>query len=295
MFNKNSQKAQTEPSIAKAALTRRTMVKRLGAAAALGAVAVGVSPTLALAGNTRSDILSTNSKPSGFNVLLVHGAFVDASSWNGVIALLQSDGHNVLAVQLPLSSLSEDVTITKQALASLSGPTVLVGHSYGGAVISAAATGAANAIGLVYAAAFAPAEGQSINDLGANFSAPPLSQHLALSYRPGYIWTDPAYFQQVIAADIPQSFTRVLAVTQKPIVPNAFGEPSGPVAWGTLPSWFLVSKQDQAINPDLERAMAKNIKATTVEIDSSHASPASHPEAVVSLIEAAIKQYKKTH
>jgi pimeloyl-ACP methyl ester carboxylesterase len=295
MLNENSQKAQNQLSVGRAKLSRRTVVKQLGMVAAAGAVALSVAPTLALAADNQTDKSVANAKPSGFNVLLVHGAFVDASSWNQVTGLLQGQGHNVLAVELPLTSLAEDVTITQQALATLSGPTVVVGHSYGGAVISAAATGAANVIGLVYVAAFAPAEGQSINDLGANFPPPALSQHLALSYRPGYIWADPAFFHQVIAADLPLALSRVLAVTQKPIVPSAFAEPSGPVAWGSVPTYFLVSKQDQAINPDVERAMAKNIKATTVEINSSHASPASHPDAVVSLIETAIKQCKKTH
>lgn len=167
-------------------LTRRTMVKRLGMAAA-ATVAVSVSPGFALADDAgRSDDSSPSRKPSGFNVLLVHGAFADASSWNQVVSLLQKEGHNVLAVQLPLTSLADDVAVTRQALASLVGPTVLVGHSYGGAVITGAGTGAANAIGLVYASAFAPAEGENLLDVSSHAAPPEAISHTIPSYRAGF-------------------------------------------------------------------------------------------------------------
>jgi len=277
-------------------VTRRALVKRLGVAAAASTLAVAAFPSLTVAqDNDQSEDNAANRKPSGFNVLLVHGAFADASSWSGVISLLQKEGHNVLAVQLPLTSLSDDVAVTQQALAStsFSGPTVLVGHSYGGAVITNAAVGAANVIGLVYASAFVPAEGENVFALNSLFAPPEGGSHFIPSYRPGFLWIDPAFFPAVFAADVAPSLARVLAVAQKPISLNSFLEKSGPAAWQTLPSWYLVSKQDKAINPDLERFMAKRINASTVEVDSSHASPLSHPRTVVSLIGAAIKQHKK--
>lgn len=275
-------------------LTRRTMVKRLGMAATASALAVWVSPAFALAENdNRSDDTSFSRKPSGFNVLLVHGAFADASNWNQVIKLLQKEGHNVLAVQLPLTSLADDVAVTRQVLASLVGPTVLVGHSYGGAVITGAGTGASNAIGLVYASAFVPAEGKSLVEVSNQAAPPEAISRTIPSYRAGFAWIDPPYFPQAFAADVDPVQARIMAVTQKPIAFNCFVEKSGPAAWQNLPSWYLVSKQDKEINPDLERFMANRIGATTIEVDSSHASPLSHPRAIVDLIGAAVRNYKK--
>jgi len=298
LFEKQPVSSKEEENIqpVTTSLNRRTMIKRLGIAAATGTLALSISPALVLADNdNRSDDTSPRRKPSGFNVLLVHGAFADASSWNQVISLLQKEGHNVLAVQLPLTSLADDVAVTQQALASatLTGPTVLAGHSYGGAVITGAATGAANAIGLVYASAFAPAEGESLLDVSANAAPPQAISHTIPSYRNGFAWIDPAYYPQAFAADVDPAQARVMAVTQKPIAFKCFVEKSGPAAWQKLPSWYLVSKQDKEINPDLERFMANRIGATTIELNSSHASPVVHPHAIAGLIEAAIKHYKK--
>jgi pimeloyl-ACP methyl ester carboxylesterase len=161
----------------------------------------------------------------------------------------------VQAVQLPLTSLAEDVAWTRHMLAErLPGPTVLAGHSYGGAVISGAATGVENVIGLVFASAFAPDEGERLGALNAQFPPPPGSAHTQPDSL-GFLWFDPA----------------------------------GPPAWTTLPSWFLVSTQDRMINPDLLRFMAARIDARTVEVRSSHASPASHPDQVARLILAAAR------
>ena len=277
-------------------VTRRTLVKRVGVAAAVSTLAVAASPLFTLAANDNqvSDV-QTNCKPSGINVLLVHGAFADGSSWSHVIKLLQREGHNVLAVQLPLTSLTDDVAVTRQALASASfaGPTVVVGHSYGGAVITGAASSAANVIGLVYASAFAPAEGESLQELGGRFAPAEGSKYTLPSYRAGFAWVDPAYFPQEFAADLAPAQARELAVVQKPIAFGCFAEKAGPAAWQKLPSWYLVSRQDKMINPDLERFMASRIKATTIEIDASHASPVSQSRPIVGLIEAAIKHYQK--
>ena len=265
-------------------------------AAAIGGLAVAVPPTFALAKDNGSDNDSSSRPgPSGFNVLLLHGAYADASSWSDVIGLLQKEGHNVLAVQMPLTSLADDVAVTRQALASaaFAGPTVVAGHSYAGSVMTEAAANASNVIGLVFATAFAPLKGESILDLAGRFPAPPANKYVIPSYRDGFVWLDPAYFPQVFCSDIKLRRARELAVVQKPIVFNCFAEKAGATAWQNLPSWFLVSKNDMPINPDLERFMAKRIGATTIEVESSHASPVSHPREVAGLIEAAIKHYKK--
>ncbi len=212
---------------------------------------------------------------------------MDASSWSKVIPLLQASGYHALAVQIPLTSFQEDVTTTSQALASLSGPTILVGHSYGGHVISNVGLHAENVLSLVYIAAFAPEEGESIPSINAHFPPPPLDEHLVPSYRSGFIWIDPAAFPQNFIQDVASTEARTLAVAQKPIAPGCFAAPSGSPTWKRVPSWYLVSKDDRAINPDAERFMARRMKATTREIDSSHASPVSHPEAVFDLIVAA--------
>jgi pimeloyl-ACP methyl ester carboxylesterase len=170
----------------------------------------------------------------------------------------------------------------------LQGPTVLAGHSYGGAVISGAATGVKNVIGLVFASAFAPDEGETLGGLGALFPPPPGLAHTQPDSL-GFLWFDPAAVPTYFAQDIPVEEARVLAAVQKPIAARSFIDPAGPPAWKTLPSWFLVSTEDRMINPDLERFMADRIGATTIEVRSSHASPASHPREVAKLILAAAR------
>ena len=271
--------------------TRRTFCKHLGAAAAttffLGA------NTLSAHADSHRDATFRPSAGAGINVLLVHGAWVDASSWMLVIPLLQAQGYNVLAVQNPLSSLADDVTVTRQALASLSGPTIVVGHSYGGAVITNAGTGAPNLHSLVYIAAVAPEVGESVMGIAAQFPTPPITAHVVPSYRQGYTWVDPAFFPQDFVQDIAVAQARALAVVQKPITPECFTAKSGPPAWKTVPSWYLVSGNDRAINVDSERFMAKRIGATTRQIASSHASPLSHPRDVFEIIVAAAQGAQK--
>jgi pimeloyl-ACP methyl ester carboxylesterase len=162
-------------------------------------------------------------------------------------------------VQLPLTSLAEDVAWTRHVLAErLQGPTVLAGHSYGGAVISGAATGLENVIGLVFASAFAPAEGESLGGLGTLFPPPPGLDHTQPDSL-GFLWFDPAAIPDNFAQDLPVQEARVLAAVQKPIAARCFADLAGPPAWKTLPSWYLVSTQDRMINPDLERFMADRI------------------------------------
>jgi pimeloyl-ACP methyl ester carboxylesterase len=224
---------------------------------------------------------------AGINVVLVHGAYVDASSWSKGIPLLQANGYNTLAVQIPLETFKGDITTTEQALASLSGPTILVGHSYAGSVISNVSHNVSNVVALVYVNAFAPEEGESIPEITARFPAAPGSKFVVPSYRSGFLWLDPATFPDNFIQDVSRTEARALAVTQKPIAPGCFSVPSGFPLWKRVPSWFLVSKHDRAINPDAERFMARRMGATTREIASSHASPVSHPKEVFDFIVAA--------
>jgi pimeloyl-ACP methyl ester carboxylesterase len=223
------------------------------------------------------------------NVLLVHGAWADGSSWGGVIPLLRERGHNAVAVQLSLNSLADDVAHTRQVLADrLQGPTVLVGHSYGGAVISGAAAGQSNVIALVYASAFAPDEGESLGGLSGRYPAAPLGDHLQPDSR-GKLWIDPAKYNEVFCQDVDAMQAGVMAATQGPLAGAIFGEKAGPAAWHTVPSWYFVSTDDRAIAPDLERFMAGRMGASTIEVTSSHASPVSHPHEVADLIFAAAR------
>jgi len=264
--------------------TRRAVLKGTATLAGLAAVqASGLAPAAAAAP------AGTSSGHPKANVLLVHGAWVDGSSWSQVIAILQQRGYNVVTVQLPMTSLAEDVAWTRHVLAErLQGPAVLAGHSYGGAVISSAATGVENVIGLVFASAFAPDEGESLGELGSRFPPPPGLAHTQPDSL-GFLWFDPAAVPTNFAQDIPVEEARVLASVQKPIAARSFTDLAGPPAWKTLPSWFLVSTRDRMINPDLLRFMAARIGATTVEVRSSHASPASHPDLVARLIRAAAR------
>lgn len=269
--------------------TRRQFVTGVAVAAATTAI-LGHNSLSASAASSQEDS-DTHSSGAGFNILLVHGAFVDASSWSGVIPLLQDRGYHVLAVQNPNTSLQDDITTTRQALASLSGPTILVGHSYGGSVISNVT--ASNVVGLVYASAYAPDTGESVQSINAKFPATPVGKDLTLSYRSGFIWINPVAFPQDFVQDVEDKKGRALAAAEKPLSPICFGTPSGTPTWKTVPSWYLVSKNDRVINPDAERFMAKRMGAHTHEIASSHASPVSHPEAVFDLIVAASQGVRK--
>lgn len=223
------------------------------------------------------------------NVLLVHGAWADGSSWGGVIPPLRQRGHTVVAVQLALNSLADDVAHVRQVLADrLHGPTVLVGHSYGGAVISGAAAGQANAVALVYASAFAPDAGESLGELSGRYPPAPLGEHLQPDSR-GKLWIDPTAFAEVFCQDVEAAEAGVMAAAQGPLAGAIFGEQAGPAAWRTLPSWYVVSTEDRAIAPDLERFMARRMGASTVEVASSHASPVSHPREIAELIFAAAR------
>ena len=221
-------------------------------------------------------------------IVLVHGAFADGSSWKGVIQLLQAAGHQAVAAQLGLASLAEDIAITRGVLAAQSGPTVLVGHSYGGMVITGAGVDLPHVISLVYVAAFAPEEGESLPEAVAGFPAAPGAAQYIPDYRTGFLRVDPAAYPQVFMQDVDPAEARALAVTQKPAAAAAFGAKSGRPAWRVLPSWYLVSEDDRMINPDAERAMAARIGATIITVRrAGHAVMLSHPREVADAIQAA--------
>ena len=266
--------------------TRRSVIK--GAAALAGLAAAGAPGVRVFAAAPRYQ-----SGGSSANILLVHGIWADGSSWSRVIPILQEEGLNVIAVQIGLRSLAEDVAWTQHVLADrLQGPTVLAGHSYGGAVISGAGVGPAvppgKVIGLMFASAFAPDQGETLGGLSALFPPAPGLAHLQPDSQ-GFLWIDPAAFPANFAQDVELEEARVLASVQKPGFGGLLGEPAGPAAWRTLPSWYLVSTLDRMINPDLERFFASRMNATTLEVASSHASPVSHPHEVAGLILAAAR------
>jgi pimeloyl-ACP methyl ester carboxylesterase len=217
------------------------------------------------------------------NIVLVHGAFADGSSWSRVIPLLEAKGFNVTAVQNPLNSLADDVATTRRLLAQQSGPTILVGHSYAGFVITEAGN-APNVVGLVYISSYGPAEGESHDDLVRRYAAPPGSSAVQLDEN-GYLWIAREKYREAFAQDVDPPQAAIMAAVQKPVSKkNCFGAPASAPAWNSKPSWFLVSTDDHMINPELQRFMAKRMGATTTSAPSSHASLVSHPVETANLI-----------
>ncbi|MFJ4988166.1 alpha/beta fold hydrolase [Streptomyces sp. NPDC088732] len=226
-------------------------------------------------------------------VVLVHGAFADSSSWNGVVTRLEREGYPVLAAANPLRDLAGDVAYVSSVLDSIPGPVVLVGHSYGGAVITDAAAGHANVKALVYIAAFAPDQGESALGITSEYPGSQLPPSLVVRPFPGGgqdAYIDPAAFRKVFAADVPARETRLMAAAQRPVAVGALAAPSSAPAWRTIPSWYLVADADQAIPPAAERAMAQRAHSHTVTVrGASHAVSVSHPGAVADLVEAAAR------
>jgi pimeloyl-ACP methyl ester carboxylesterase len=222
------------------------------------------------------------------NILLVHGAWGDALHWRGVIPVLQRAGHTVVAVENPLTSLADDIDRTRDLAESLDGPTLLVGHSYGGAVITGAGH-ADNVEGMVYIAAFAPEEGETVGAIYDRGEPPPGAAFIAPDAR-GFLWIARDKFSENFCQDLAPTDGAVLAAAQKPLAGSIFGEPSGEPAWKFKPSWYQVSTQDRMIPPDTERFMADRINAREViELDASHASLASRPAEVAAFILTAAK------
>jgi pimeloyl-ACP methyl ester carboxylesterase len=224
------------------------------------------------------------------NIVLVHGGFVDGAGWEGVYKILKRDGYKVSVVQNPTISLEDDVAVTKRTLATQDGPAILVGHSYGGAVITEAGNHP-NVSALVYIAAFAPDKGESvgtlIKDPPPGAPVPPI-----LPPQDGFLFLDKAKFPASFAADVEAEKAEFMADSQ---VPWGMGAISGTIsepAWRTKPSWYLVTTEDKMIPPDAQRAMSKRAGSTVVEVKGSHAIYVSQPKAVADLIEQAAKKAK---
>jgi len=225
-------------------------------------------------------------------VVLVHGAFADASSWSGVIERLQAAGIQVTAPANPLRGIAHDSAYIASFLNQIPGPVLAVGHSYGGAVISNAATDTASVVGLVFVAAFAPDEGERLGDVESGSKDSVLMTALApRQYPTGQdseaaveFAIDPTKFHDAFAADLPPAQTAVMAATQRPVAELAFSEPSGPPAWKSSPAWAVVATGDKAAGTDVIRSMAERAGATITEVEGSHVIMVSQPGAVADVI-----------
>ena len=224
-----------------------------------------------------------NARP---NIVLVHGAWADGSSWSGVIERLQAAGYHVTAPQFPMSSLAADVGRLRQVLNFQDGPVIVAGHSYGGQIITALGTDAPNVAGLVYIAAFGIDQGESLGGLLAAGPPTPALEHL-FTDQLGFGWLSQDDFVDHFAADVDPVHANVMYAVQQGLASSAFTDVMGVPAWKSLPSWYLVATQDQAIPPDAERMFASRMGATTVEVASSHVAMVSHPDEVTALITAA--------
>ncbi|MDQ3984357.1 MAG: alpha/beta hydrolase [Thermoproteota archaeon] len=239
------------------------------------------SQGMATATNATTTTTSANATTATPNIVLVHGLWADGSSWSKVIPILENAGHKVIAVQLALHSLADDVATVKRAIDLVSGPTILVGHSYGGIVITNAGYNNQNVTGLVYVSAFAPDEGESITTFVDVATLPP---GLLVFDSGGFAYLNPEMFHEAFVQDANATEAEILAVVQKPAHQSILGEKSGPPAWKQLPTWFEVSESDHIIPPDAQRQFAQRMNATTISLNSSHASPVSHPDEIAQLI-----------
>ncbi|GAA4059983.1 alpha/beta fold hydrolase [Nonomuraea soli] len=266
------------------------MIKRLLAVLTIALLAItGAASAQA---NTTTSSTGSTAKPT---VVLVHGAFADASGFNGVIALLQRAGFPVIAPANPLRDTTADAAYVSSIIDTIPGPVILAAHSYGGVVITNAARGHDNVRALVYLGAFAPDEGESALQLAGQFPGSELGHALIARHYPipgstepgtdGYI--DPAQFRAVFAADLPEHTTRLMAATQRPGSVGGLSGASGAPAWKSIPSWYLIPTQDKVIPPAAQRFMAKRAGSKVTEINSSHVVMISHPAAAAAVIFAA--------
>ena len=220
------------------------------------------------------------------NIVLVHGAWADGSCWSAVIEGLQAAGYTVTAPQFPESSLADDVARLRQVLNRQHGPTVVVGHSYGGQIMTSLGTDFPNAVGLVYIAAFGLDEGESIGGLLAQGTPTAALAHLDIDEQ-GFAWVPEEDFVSHFAADVNPIEAKVMFAVQQPLAMSTLGDVMGIPAWKSLPSWYMVATNDEAIPPDAERQFAERMGATTVEVASSHVAMVSHSGEVVALIKQA--------
>lgn len=221
------------------------------------------------------------------NVVLVHGAFADGSSWSRVVSLLRAKGVNAIAVQNPLSSLADDVTATKRVLDSLDGPALLVGHSWGGAVITEAGNHP-RVVGLIYVSAGAPASGQSFNDWWKDYPPEAGGKEIQPFGNDGYLALTLKGVETCFVQDLPPEEAGVVYATQGPLAARCFDDKISEAAWLKKPSWYIVAENDHMIPPAVERASAARMKATTVTLKSCHVPMLSQPEKVAGVIESAL-------
>ena len=222
------------------------------------------------------------------NIVLVHGAWANGSSWNAVIEQLQADGYRVTAPAFSLTRLADDVARLRQVLGRQNGPTLVAGHSYGGQIITALGTDTPNVVGLVYIAGFGLDEGESIGALLEQAPVSPALAHLDIDQQ-SFAWIPEDDFVNHFAADVDPVKARVMFAVQQPLHWSALGDVMGVPAWKSLPSWFLIADGDQAIPPDAQRQFAARMGATTIEVPTNHVAMVSHPDEVLNFITTAVE------
>jgi pimeloyl-ACP methyl ester carboxylesterase len=230
-------------------------------------------------------VAQANSIQGVRNIIIVHGAWADGSSWSKVIPLLQAKGLHVVAVQNPLTSLADDVAAAKRAIASQDGPVLLVGHSYGGVVITEAGNDP-KVVGLVYVAALAPSDGESAASITKPFPPTALGSEIRAD-ADGFLTITTRGIAEDFAQDLPENEKQLLTATQAPTAAAVFGATITTAAWKTKPSWFVIASDDRAVSPELEKAEAVAMKATSITVPSSHVPMLSHPKEVAELIDQA--------
>ncbi len=267
---------------------RRTQKMRLLRMCRSGLIAITI---LMLSSGVDTRGFAQTSSPRGVkNIVLVHGAWADGSCWSKVIALLQAKGFHVVAVQNPLTSLVDDVAATERIIALQDGPVILVGHSYAGVVITEAGNDP-KVVGLVYVAAFAPADGESINSVSKAYPPAPLGSELRPDAQ-GFLTATRKGIAEDMAQDLPESEKEILTATQGQTAAAVFGGTVTKAAWKSKPSWALIAGNDRAIPPELERDEAARIKATSITVSSNHLAMLSHPREVAELIQEAAAKAK---
>jgi pimeloyl-ACP methyl ester carboxylesterase len=227
------------------------------------------------------------------NIVLVHGAWADGSCWSGVIERLQADGYHVTAPQFPLTSLADDVARLRHVLELQNGPTIAVGHSYGGQILTALGPEAPNTAGLVYVAAFALDNGESLGALLSQGPTTPALEHLFTDPQ-GFGWLSEDDFVNHFASGVDPVQAKVLYAVQQPLAGSTFADVIGVPAWKSLPTWYLVAAEDQAIPPDAERQFAGRMGATTIEVAAGHLAMISHPDETAQLIRTAAEGVRRT-
>jgi pimeloyl-ACP methyl ester carboxylesterase len=222
------------------------------------------------------------------NIVLVHGAWAEGACWSDVIVRLQADGYRVTAPQFPLTSLADDVARLRQVLARQDGPTIVAGHSYGGQIVTALGSDAPGVVGLVYVAAFGLDEGESLGALLSQGPTPPALVHQSVDDA-GFVWLSEDDFTSHFAADVDPVQSKVMFALQQPLAASTFNDVMRVPAWRSLPCWYLVATQDEALPPEAERMFANRMDATTLEVASSHVAMVSHPQDVARLIQMAVE------